>query len=135
MAGQGIAARTHPTTPAREQGSPRLGVGHLSGDGNDGPRTEHQPARGCGCRISRAVVRGRHGMTVLGLDLCFSNVLRSDCIFHVHFNTRQIVLCHCMCFINYGRGNHTAREMSHTEGFAGRLNYEKFSHHQTVWTP
>lgn len=53
-------------------------------------------------------------VSVLGLELCSSNGLRSGHIFHVHFNTRQIVLYHCMHFIKYGRGNHTTREMSHT---------------------
>jgi len=78
MTGQGIVA----TGPGEEWGSPSLGAGHLSGGGNVGPRTGHQPVSECGCRVSGATVRHRHGMTILGLELCFSNVLSSDCIFH-----------------------------------------------------
>lgn len=78
--------------------------------------------------------RHGHGMTVLALELCFSHVLRSDCIFCIHINTRWIVLQHCVHSCRCGRGNPTAGEVPHTGGFAGRPNREMFSHRQRVWT-
>lgn len=124
MAGQGTSA-----IPPRQPLGTLVGMG-MTGQGQDSSLQGDVGAESPTC----AVVRHTHGMTMLGLELCVSNVWRSDCIFHVRFDNRQIVLYHWMHFINYGRGIHTTREMSHTEGFSGRLNYEKFSQHQTVWT-